>query len=308
MIEEVEQEVVETESNNDITAPGPTFDDPATPAPKGKKKKSKLRSTIEWIFTGLFVALFVVFGVGQIDGMIHKEQHQGQMLRFGWSTYVVWTDSMEPVYPVNSAIITYLDSEEAIVSAYHNGLTVDITFMNTQSSSPDISYYEAAQYITTEPYASRGTMVFANAIMTHRLVEIVNYNGVNYFVTAGINDKGEYSRASQFQISTYDKVVGTVKIGSPFLGAVFNFMSSPFGLLVFLLIPALYLAITSVIDILKALKDTDDEGETTGSSDKPKLSSLNNLSTKDRERLKKEMLEEMLKSKSKKKDEGNNDA
>lgn len=307
MIEEVEQEVVETESNNDITAPGPNFEDaPNAPKTKEKKKKSKLRVTIEWILTGLFVALFVVFGVGQIDGMIHKNEHHGQMLRFGWSTYVVWTDSMEPQYPVNSAIITYLDSEEAIVSAYSNGLTVDITFMNNASSNPDYDYREAAQYIKTEPYASGGTMVYANAIMTHRLVEIVNYNGVNYFVTAGINDKGEYSRQSQFQVCTYDKIVGVVKVGSPFLGGVFNFMSSPFGLLIFLLVPALYLAITSVIDILKALKDTDEEGEE--ASDKPKLSSLNNLSTKDRERLKKEMLDEMLKNKAKKKDGDDNNA
>ena len=130
MIEEVEQEVVETESNNDITAPGPSFEDaPNAPKTKEKKKKSKLRVTIEWILTGLFVALFVVFGVGQIDGMIHKNEHHGQMLRFGWSTYVVWTDSMEPDYMTDSAIITYREDLDNVYKKYDEFVKADQTVM-----------------------------------------------------------------------------------------------------------------------------------------------------------------------------------
>ena len=65
---------------------------------KGKKKKSKARVIIEWILTGLFGVLFVTVLVGQIDGMIHANDHYGQQIRLGFGSFVVLTDSMEPEY------------------------------------------------------------------------------------------------------------------------------------------------------------------------------------------------------------------
>ena len=79
-----------------------------------------------------------------------------------------------------------------------------------------------------------------------------------------------------------------------------NFIASPIGLIILLLVPAGYLIVTSSIDIIKALK-AQEEAPTTHSNDS---SHLSNISDKDRERLKKEMLEEMIKSKQEaKKDE-----
>ena len=74
--------------DDDITSPGPVFDSENAPevtqgevveeAPKkGKKKKSKARNIFEWVFTGIFVVLFLIFGAGQIDGMVHKDEHFG---------------------------------------------------------------------------------------------------------------------------------------------------------------------------------------------------------------------------------------
>ena len=385
MIDEKEnrEDLEETTSPQsvDITSGGPEYIDTVVEDKKPeKKKKSKVRSTIEWIFTILFAILFVAFGAGQIDGMIHKNQHYGQMVRFGTSAFSVETDSMAPLYPVKTAIINYLDSEEAIVNRYNasksdlymlddakpyfNGTTWEeytdtvtpsegnkfiyynnsisgwnnphlVSYSNTDStiwpglamekikeniyrleikSGFDRVIFTSGDYIDisffhNEYYASKVLVggnkllnpVFKREIdltgevMTHRLNEVKNVNGVNYFIFAGINpDSAKFGGKDQYQICTYEKIIGVVKVNSPFIGGVFKVISSAWGLLIFLLIPALYLAVTSVIDILKTLKENENSEEEQTSS--TKVESLKELSKEDRERLKKEMLEEMLNS------------
>ena len=374
-IEEPTHEVV------DISG-GPEYHDYPEETPKKKKEKSKLRSTIEWIFTILFGILFVAFGAAQIDGMIHKKEHNDEMVRFGTSAFSVLTDSMEPLYPVNTAIIDYLDSEETIVERF-NASKSDLYMLD--DSKPFFDGHEWKEYTSTiSPEAGNKYIYYSNSVshwnnphivcysltnstiwpglemekieeniyrievdtgfdrviftsgdyidisfkhnakyksivvadgrklsnpvfkteidltyevMTHRLNEIVNVDGVNYFITAGINpESAKFGGKDQFQICTYQKIIGVVKVNSPFVGAIFKVISSGWGLLIFLLIPALYLAISSVVDILKTLKEHEEGEEETSKSNTPKVDSLSNLSDEDRERLKKEMLEEMLNS------------
>lgn len=381
--EEVEETV--SPKSVDITEGGPEYMDTVVeeePKKKGKKPKSKVRSVIEWTLTILFAVLFVAFGAGQIDGMIHKNEHYGQMIRFGTSAFTVLTDSMEPLYPTNTAIIDYRDSEEAIVERfnasksdlymleenkpYFDGYTwkeyVDtdtpsegnkfIYYSNTVSGwgNPHIVCYSATDstiwpglemsklkenfyrievksgfdrviftsgdyidisFVHNEYYASKvlkdGNKLLnpvfkreidlTGEVMTHRLNEVKNVDGVNYFIMAGINpESAKFGGKDQYQICTYNKVIGVVKINSPFIGGVFKVVSSGWGLLIFLLIPALYLAITSVIDILKTLKESEEGSDDDNSSHSTKVESLDGLSAEDRERLKKEMLEEMLNS------------
>ena len=85
-------------------------------------------------------------------------------------------------------------------------------------------------------------------------------------------------------------------MSNQFLGKVFNFIVSPVGLIIVLLVPAAYLIITSSIDIFKAMKASENE-EVKVSGDTPSGSTLSSVSAKDRERLKKELLDEMIKKK-----------
>ena len=117
------------------------------------------------------------------------------------------------------------------------------------------------------------------------------------FVTAGINDRGLYSLQGQYQLFTEKQFLGKVVLYSPVLGSMFSFVTSPFGLIILLLIPTGYLIISSSIDIFKALK-TQEEAEKTEGTTNPEA--LKNISDADRERLKKELLDEMIKSKGKK--------
>ena len=260
---------------------------------KVKKPKSKTRKIIEWVFTGVFAVLFLIIGIAQIDGMVHKKDHYGQSIRFGYGTFVVQTESMEPKYKVKSAIVTYLEKPKEILMRYAKGETVDLTFFDAYQASNQYTVPSAELHPELTDRTSATGLP-----MTHRLQEIkVGEDGHYYFITAGINTgvssalDGE-GRIKQYQVFTEKELLGRVVIGSAFLGGVFTFVSSPWGLLVLLLIPAFYLVISSVIDIFKAYKEPEEEYE--GQVvDKGSL----DLSEADKKRLKEELLEEMLSKK-----------
>ena len=263
---------------------------------KVKKPKSKARRIIEWVLTGIFIALFGVFAAGQIDGMIHKKDNYGQTISFGFGSFVILTDSMEPDYMTDSAIITYKEGLESVYDRYQKSLTdetihIDITFMDV---------YAISFKPTSHPDLTQQTPA-TNAVMTHRLRELHVDNtkalgeGRYIFVVSGINTSEHQAQAGQYQVFTEKQYLGVVQANSKVLGGFYRFISSPWGLLVFLLIPAFYLVITSVLDIFSAMKDNE-EGDSGGDNNNTP-SSLDDLSKEDRERLKKEMLEEMLNKK-----------
>ena len=278
---------------------------------KEKKPKSKVRKVLEWVFTGVFAGLFLLFAAGQIDGMIHKKDNYGQTVTFGYAYFVITTDSMEPEYPANkTAIITKKISAEKIAEKFDNNEVVDITFVGR--------YYENGQtynYVDYRPgnisyggidYKLEGNNPVypdKNTPITHRLIEYHLEEdkplgeGRYTFVVAGINTGGSYAKEGQYQLLTENELLGIVKVNSKVLGGLFKFITSPWGLLVFLLVPAFYLVVTSVLDIFKAMKEPDEES---ADEDKPKSSgnaSLEGISDKDKERLKQELLEQMLNKK-----------
>lgn len=279
---EVKQEVVETP-------------DPDKKGKRVKKPKSKARKIIEWVLTGFFLAIFAVVMVGQIDGMIHKNNHYGQQIRLGFATFVVQTTSMDPEIKKGSAIITYLESPKQIVDRFNKGQTVDLTFVDAYNVDDE----------TTKPSDPNSPLKIRTSIdsrvpITHRLQEVHDLgNGHYVFIAAGINagDKAgtdEQGRINQYQAFSEKEILGRVVANSAFLGGVFNFIGSPFGLLILLLIPAFYLVISSVLDIFKAYKEPE-EGSSNNTEGKPKDENGNvDLSEEDKKRLKEELLKEMM--------------
>ena len=265
---------------------------------KEKKPKSKTRKIIEWVLTGIFLTIFAVVGLAQIDGLVNKNKHYGQQIRFGYATFVVQTDSMEPKYATKSALITYLEDADKLYKEFQSGKEIDVTFFDNYGS--DTEYTEP----TDHPNLTMRTSP-TNYPMTHRVQEIHVNNDVKKgqgkytFITAGINTKSKYmgwqegdpeKTIDQYQAFTEKQLLGKVVIGSAFLGGVFGFVSSIWGLLILLLIPAFYLIITSVIDIFKAYKEPDEVTE--GASETPK--GERELSEEDKKRLKEELLKEMM--------------
>ena len=274
-----------------------------------KKPKSKARKIIEWVLTGIFLAIFGFVMAAQIDGMVHKKDHYDQQIRFGYGTFMVKTDSMKPVYGIDTALITYLEDPEKIYDRFQKGETVDITFVHWPIANNDYTSPRDNPELTVRTNASTDKQV-DGIPMTHRVREIhVNESvakgkGRYTFITAGINTRSEWMGwqegqpdmvINQYQAITEKELLGRVVVNSPFLGAVFSFVSSIFGLLILLLIPAFYLVITSVIDIFKAYKEPEPVAEGAGGP------SNNNgpvtLSEADKKRLKEQLLEEMISKK-----------
>lgn len=269
-----------------------------------KKPKSKARKIIEWVLTGIFLALFAFVLAGQIDGMVHKKEHYNQQLRFGYGTFVVKTDSMEPKYMIGTALITYNEDADKIYERFQKGEEVDITFVDVYNTNNEYTSPLNNPELTkrTDP---------TGVPMTHRVKEVhVNNNqekgkGKYTFITAGINTRstnlgwkeGEPDIViNQYQAFTEKEILGRVTVNSAFLGGVFSFVGSPLGLLVLLLIPAFYLVVASVIDIFKAYKEPEPATEGAGGP-----SNNNNgpvtLSEADKKRLKEQLLEEMISKK-----------
>ena len=269
-----------------------------------KRPKSKARKIIEWILTGLFLAFFGVIMVGQVDGLVHRKDHYNQQIRLGYATFVVQTTSMEPEIKKGSAIVTYLFSAEDIYNKFNKGETVDLTFVDGYNVNDD----------TTKPLEEKNaqytfrTSVDPSIPITHRLVEVHYYpnvalgSGRYVFITAGINDGDKagtdaLGRVNQYQAFSEAQLLGQVVANSAFLGGVFNFIGSPFGLLALLMIPAFYLVITSVLDIFKAYKEPEEAATAGGPSKEGTPAGNKELSEEDKKRLKEELLKEMMNKK-----------
>ena len=270
---------------------------------KEKKPKSKAAKIVEWVLTGVFSILFLFALAGFIDGAVHKKENFGETLRFGWATFVVRTDSMEPRYPVKSAIITYKESLAKVTKDFNNGKTIDISF------------YDYCQIVVTPTDTSLNDQTTLHdpkkMVMTHRIREIRVNENVEYgkgrytIIVAGINPGGQ-QQANQYQAFNETYYLGVVKLGSTFLGGIFGFISSIWGLLILLLIPTCYIVIASVLDIFKAFKE-DEESQVVatqgadGTEVVDSSSRLSSLDAKQREKLKQELLQEMMEKRQKEK-------
>ena len=292
--------------------------EPTKKEEKPKKPKSLPRKIIGWVLYIIFGAFFALIIAGNISGEIHKKENFGQSIRFGYGSFIVLTNSMEPEIPVDSAIITHKDNVESLYQRFIDNETyneaiyarealkpeaerdysdlknIDITFANINSG---VSYIP--KYPDFNPAINPDARpIFADRIMTHRLREMAIDEekelgkGRYIFVTSGINDGGDYSKRGQYQVFTEKEYLGTVVISNQFLGKVFNFIVSPIGLLVLLLVPAIFLIVTSTIDIFKAMKQSEEENAVLASASSGE-NRINAMSEKQKELLKKQLLEEI---------------
>ena len=246
---------------------------------KEKKPKSKARKIIDWVVTGVFATLIVGLAVVQIINKTTKNQNL-----FGSQYQKVLTDSMSPTYKVNDIIFITKADPQNLVDRVAAGQNVDVSF-EWKIGSQEVS-------------------------MTHRLQSAVKLaspqvdpiTGETYqykFVAHGINTQSEWCKSSggymdctnQTQEFNENALIGRVVRKSYFM----TFATSIWGLLVLLLVPCMYLIIASVIDICKAL---DDKEEVPAEGEPPKIGTkedpLAGLSEKEKEKLKKQMLDEML--------------
>ena len=252
---------------------------------KDAKPKSKARKIIEWVLTGIFAASIVGVGVLQIINKTSKNQSV-----FGTQFQKVLTDSMSPTYKVNDIIFIEKADPADLKERVDAGKNVDVSFR----------------------WIVEGQVVS----MTHRLMEATYYvepqedpiTGEKYqytFVAHGINKTSEWCKGyggyndCTYQTQTFHEssLIGRVVRKSYFM----TFATSIWGLLVLLLVPCMYLIVSAVFDICRALDDKEEVpadgqvvGEATEGGEPIKKDPLAGLSEKEKEKLKKQMLDEML--------------
>jgi len=255
------------------------------------KKKSLARKIIDWVVVGIFGVLFAFMITYNVVSKKTASSNYGVPSFNGFQTLVVLTDSMEGDYMVGSAcFVKKMDPSTFKVGD-------DLTFYY----SPWKSYMD-------------------NPIVTHRIRSIdfndENPTGEKYtFTLGGINKNSEQAWevsghttrdcTNQEQVVTEKFVLGKVVGNSMFVGKIYSFVTSIAGLIIIILIPALYLIISYILDIYKACKpeiEAAENGDSVQNDSASKISNvdtsrLDSLSEKEREKLKQELLEQLMEDK-----------
>ncbi len=178
---------------------------------KEGKKLTKIQLTgkiLSWVFTGLFGAFFVFFAVGFVLGRTDKKNNYNQNLIYGYGNFIVQTDSMEPEYPVNTAIVTHKDSPASIYKEWESishsttkEKHIDLTFMDCyEGSFTSASKIDELKDTYTEETSN------INRVITHRLRYIVvdetkkEGEGRYLFYVAGINTSAHQAEKGQYQV------------------------------------------------------------------------------------------------------------
>ena len=221
---------------------------------------------------------------------------------------MVLTDSMEPEYMVGDVlIINKVKSYSDLVEEYRLGddgveNTEDDAIVTIGSSTTTL--VDGATIDLTFLYDIAG--IGEEFSVTHRVSKVViredleEGSGRFFFTTHGINTDSEQCSTNggdcTNQTQSFDerKVIGRVQSVNGFLTVVYSVFTSTWGLLALILIPAIYLIITSVIDIVKTMSEKEETSSSSNSASLAKDDLLSQLSPKDLERLKKDLLNELL--------------
>lgn len=267
------------------------------------KKKSKVKKIFNWIIASVFGSLLVAI---TIFNLVNKFAGDGFI--FGSQYPMVLTDSMEPEYMVGDVlIINKVKSYSDLVEEYRLGddgveNTEDDAIVTIGSSTTTL--VDGATIDLTFLYDIAG--IGEEFSVTHRVSKVViredleEGSGRFFFTTHGINTDSEQCSTNggdcTNQTQSFDerKVIGRVQSVNVFLTVVYSVFTSTWGLLALILIPAIYLIITSVIDIVKTMSEKEETSSSSNSANPVKDDLLSQLSPKDLERLKKDLLNELL--------------
>jgi hypothetical protein len=267
------------------------------------KKKSKVKKIFNWIIAGVFGSLLVTI---TIFNLVNKFAGDGFI--FGSQYPMVLTDSMEPEYMVGDVlIINKVKSYSDLVEEYRLGddgveNTDDDAVITTGVGTTTLA--DGATMDLTFLYDIAG--IGKEFSVTHRISRVViresllEGEGRFFFTTHGINTDSEQCATNggdcTNQTQSFDerKVIGRVQGVNGFLTVVYSVFTSTWGLLALILIPAIYLIITSVVDIVKTLSEKEEVPSSNNNMGIAKDELLSQLSPKDLERLKKDLLNELL--------------
>jgi signal peptidase len=132
---------------------------------------------------------------------------------FGWRTEIVLSGSMEPAIPTGGVVV----------------------------SRP----------IAAEDVRAGDVIMFASiaghSLTTHRVVKVEPKTDGLYFIT-----KGDANKGADINEMNSSQIVGTIVFSIPYLGYLIAFIRTPFGLVLFLIVPVAVLVISELLNVLKS--------------------------------------------------------
>lgn len=275
----------QSEEKEDIKSESLNKGESSAVSPVPEKKKGKKSKIIRNITDGILIVFIAIVALGEMIGLFTRSSNYGVPNVFGHQFMVVLTDSMakdedgKEVYPVG------------------DGLVVKKVDLNTIKVGDDISFYWPD----------------IRAIITHRVYQIdyeADTTTLKDFVCHGINTDATNYTPDQHQTVAPKYVLGKVTASSKALGGFIQAMQQWWVILLLIIIPCLVIAASSIHDIIKLHKMTEAQAEAKYNnnkkikgSDNPVSSTdlLGSLSQEEKQRLKDQMVQEMLDEQKKKK-------
>lgn len=136
-----------------------------------------------------------------------------------YGAYVIVSGSMEPIIKVNDAIII------------------------KRTDAVDISVGDVVTYKSVDP-------MFPNIMITHRVIDIFEENGVTKYIT-----KGDNNATRDISPITSDQIYGKVIMRIPKIGYLQYFLATSYGWIIAIVIPCLGIIIYDVMKLIKTIRN-----------------------------------------------------
>lgn len=201
--------------------------------------KSKVKTVLN-VILDIFIVLFLIFAILVL--VVSLTQKSGNVSHiFGYTVNSVQTQSMEAYNEDGSKVKGAIYKGDVIISklsdedSYEVGQTV-MFYMPVIKDENGI-YKEA---VPNQPYSMP-------ILVTHNIVEVVNVDGVEMYRTKGINNPLEDTN-----LKTAEEIVAVytgTRIGG--IGSVIDYVQSPMGFLLCIILPILVFVIIQAIRVIR---------------------------------------------------------
>lgn len=155
------------------------------------------------------------------------------------------------------AVFTFMGLVLLFMLLINAGTILGNTVIIVQSGSmqPEIAVGSIIVSTESDSYQVGDVISFSgrsltNDFVTHRVTEVLkDENGETLFRT-----KGDANQIEDAEPISIDNVIGKMTLNIPYAGTIYDFIKSPIGLLIVLLIPGIYVFREELVKLIRFLK------------------------------------------------------
>ena len=136
-----------------------------------------------------------------------------------YGAYIIVSRSMEPIIKVNDAIVI------------------------KRTDATNIKVGDVITYKSVEPS-------YYGIMITHRVIDIINENGVTKYVT-----KGDHNETRDINPISVDQVYGKVIMRIPKIGYIQYFLATAYGWIIAIVIPCLGIIIYDIMKLVRTIRN-----------------------------------------------------